>query len=182
MNNESNDMKTWKQFLTEQAEHEFSSTQVNLPLMLSSKITRWAKSLIDKDDLFGDGFEDEPHVTVLFGLHSNEPDQVKELLKDEPPVELVLQSTSIFETDEFDVVKLGVESEDLARLHNKIADHCEFTATHQKYSPHCTLAYVKKGCGKKYAGDKEFEGTKVTIDKVLFSNKNRIKTSIVLGT
>ena len=174
-------MKTWRQFLLEKAEHEFSSTQVNLPESIAKKIREWGRQHIASGDIHPEeGNEDEIHVTVLFGLHDNEPDEVEEALTDEPPVRLTLGKTSIFECDDYDVVKLDVESEDLHRINAKLQKHCVYTATHPTYKPHCTIAYVKKGMGKRYAGDDTFAGTELEIGEVLFSNKNREKTVIAL--
>lgn len=177
-------MLTWKQFLLEKQEHEFSSTQVNLPETLAAQICQWNHDLIPNSDLYinGDdyGREDEFHVTVLFGLHANNADGVKKVLLGEKPIKLTLGSTSIFEGDKYDVVKVSVESNDLCRLNKILRKSCEHTQTHPKYIPHCTLAYVKRGLGKKYVGDDKFAGTKVEIDEVLFSNKRREKTRIAL--
>lgn len=175
-------MKTWQQFLLEKAEHEFSSTQVNLPGSIASKIRHWGHQFVSDSDVDPEeGREDEVHVTVLFGLHDNEPDDVEAALEGEGPIKLTLGKTSIFECDKYDVVKLDVNSEDLHRLNAKLRDHCEHTQTHPQYKPHCTIAYVKKGVGKKYIGSDKFAGTKLEIDEVLFSNKSRVKTAIRLG-
>lgn len=174
-------MKTWKQFLEEKAEHEFSSTQVNLPEPIAGKIRRWGHQFVADEDVDPkEGREDEVHVTVLFGLHADEPDEVEEALEGTGPVRLTLGKTSIFECAEYDVVKLDVESEDLHRLNKKLADCCQHTQTHPTYKPHCTISYVKKGRGKKYVGNDKFAGTSVEINEVLFSNKNRVKTAVIL--
>ena len=174
-------MKTWQQFLLEKAEHEFSSTQVNLPESIAGKIHRWGCQFIPNSDIYPEeGREDEMHVTVLFGLHDNEPDDVEEALEGESPIKLTLGKTSIFEAEKYDVVKLGVESDDLHRINAKLRDRCEHTMTYPEYKPHCTIAYVKKGMGKKYIGNDKFAGTKLEIDEVLFSNKRREKISIRL--
>lgn len=170
--------------MLERTEHEFSSTQVNLPLSIASKMIRWGRELIPDKALYvkdGDfGREEEVHVTVLFGLHANKADQVKEILEGEPPIHLTIGKTSIFESQEYDVVKFSVESEDLKRLNQKLRA-CEHTNTHPSYIPHCTIAYVKKGLGKKYVGKDKFDGTEIVLHEVLFSNKSRIKTHIPLG-
>lgn len=177
-------MKTWKEFLIEQTNHEYSSTQVNIPMTIATKLQKWGKETISDEDVYdeeGYGREEESHVTVLFGLHANEPNDAQEALKDESPVTLTIKETSMFEAKDYDVLKFTIESEDLVRLNKKISDHCENTQTHPNYNPHCTIAYLKKGKGKEYCGDKTFDGTEITIDKIMFSNKNRIKTSIQLS-
>jgi len=175
-------MKTWKQFLLEK-QHDYSSTQVNLPTDIAQKIMKWSHQFIAEEDVYTEddhGRETEPHVTVLFGLHDNDAHSLKNALKGEKKVTMELKETSIFESAQYDVVKFTVESEDLYRLNRKISDACENTQSHPSYSPHCTISYVKKGTGKKYIGNKEFDGTKLIIDHILFSDKNRDKTKIAL--
>lgn len=175
--------KTWREFLLERSAHEFSSVLANLPASLAVKVIRLGKSLIDDEDVYdaeGFGRENEPHVTVLFGLHADEADEVQKVLKGSHPVDLTLGATSIFEGERYDVVKLTVDSEGLKDLNSKLTQNCEHTQIHPTYIPHCTLAYVKKGTGKKYTGCKDLAGTKVKIHEVLFSDRNRIKTKIAL--
>ena len=174
-------MITWRQFL-EKTEHEFSSTQVNLPALIAKRVRAWGKEFVPDSALFpGEGREDEVHVTVLFGLHTNDVDEVRGVLRGVGPVKLRLGKSSIFEGDEFDVVKLGVVSADLVRLHKLLRGGCEHTLTHPKYVPHCTVAYVRKGLGRKFVGDDRFDGLEVVVGEVLFSDKFRVKSVIRLN-
>lgn len=177
-------MKTWEQFLLEQIS-EYSSTQVNLPLPIANKIKKWAKNFIKEDDLYDKdqphyGRENEFHITILYGLHANNSKHIQKLLEKETPIKLELKETSIFESKEYDVVKFTVKSEDLKRFNKKIVKNCDHTTNFPQYSPHCTIAYVKKGTGKKYIGNKEFDKVKIIVNNMLFSDKNRIKTKINL--
>jgi 2'-5' RNA ligase len=175
-------MKSWNQFLLEKTEHEFSSTQVNLPVAIAKRIRAWGREFIPDSALFpGEGREDEVHVTVLFGLHGNDVDEVREVLRGVGPIKLTLGKSSIFEGEKFDVVKLSVVSADLVQLNKKLRDKCEHTLTHPKYVPHCTVAYVKKGLGRKFVGDDSFDGVEVTVGEVLFSDKFRVKSVVRLG-
>lgn len=176
-------MKTWQQFLLEKTEHEFSSTQVDLPKSLSQKIAKWGKDFIDEDDIDpteGRQNQNDIHVTILYGLHTDNPDDVRNTLKGAKPFEIILGKTSVFECEKYDVVKLDIESKDLHKLNKKLSS-CEHTNNYPEYKPHCTIAYVKKGCGKKYVGNTEFKGTKVKINNVVFSDKSRNKTPISIS-
>lgn len=166
--------------------HDFSSVQVDFPEGISRQIVRFGKDLIDDGDIYKSdgeyGREDEVHVTVLYGLHDRLPDKVREILKDEDPITLRLGSTSVFNNNpEFDVVKLGIESDDLHRINSKLCRNCEYTNDYPKYQPHCTLAYVKKGTGKKYSGNDSFKGKELRFGSVIFSSKTGKKTRISLG-
>jgi len=178
-------MITWQEFLEKKnTNYDFSSTQVNLPSNLSDKILSWGKNNIPDDVLYdrkGFGREDEIHATVLFGLHDMQPNAVEKILQDAKPIKLELGKISLFSSDEYDVVKINVKSPDLHRLNTKLKSSLEYTSTHPGYKPHVTIAYVKKGEGKKYDGNKTFDGDDATIDEVIFSSKNGTKTKIRLG-
>jgi 2'-5' RNA ligase len=169
--------------VTEKTPREFSSTQVDLAGKLAKKFKDFGAKIPDSE-LTEDGREDQPHITVKFGLHDDVPDAVRELLAGEKPITAKLGKISIFpakEGSDFDVVKVDVESPDLHRLNQKIADARPVTDTHPEYKPHVTIAYVKPGEGKKYVGDTAFEGQEISFDSVTFSGKNREKISVPLN-
>lgn len=164
-------------------EHEFSSTQLDLPSDLSESIHAWGVEQIDDSELTGDGRQDvdDMHVTVLYGLEAQTPDRVDELARGSGPVELTLGKTSIFTTEDADVVKVEIEvAPQLKKLRETLEANTKNTQTFPDYKPHITIAYVKKGEGKKYAGSDAFAGQKVTISALQFSDKTRNKTAINL--
>jgi len=99
------------------------------------------------------GREDEPHVTILYGLHADIPDSTIESLIDEMEgPELNLKKISIFENDKFDVVKFDIVGESekkLAKMNAKFAE-LPHTTDYPDYHRHSTITYVKAGTGKKY--------------------------------
>ena len=162
--------------------HEYSSTQLQLPPAVADKVIALGESIPD-EDLAEDGREDDVHITVKYGLHTNDPGKVRRMLFNEPPVTVTLGNTSIFSADESgtaDVVKVDVESEGLRRLNKKIAKALAHSDSHKTYKPHVTVAYVKPGKGKDYEGRSDLAGQTVTIDHLLFSGKNGTKVSIPL--
>lgn len=136
------------------------------------KILSWAKKNISKDDLYykenKSGYETEPHVTVLYGLHTTELDEIKEIIKNEKEFEIKLGKISKFENDDYDVVKIEVESDKLRKLNDRLKS-LKYTSTYNGYKPHCTLAYVKKGKCQELVGNKEFFGKKIKIKELVFS-------------
>lgn len=160
--------------------HEFSSTQVNLPPAFRQAFHR-AIMAIPEEDLAEDGREMEPHITVKYGLHDEQPDATATVLKGESPIEAKLGKLSLFKNDNFDVVKLDVDSPDLHRLNGAIAE-LPHTDTYPDYTPHMTLAYVKPGRGAKYEGKHVhgLSGKSVPFTHIVFSAKNRTKTRIPL--
>lgn len=170
---------------TAETENEFSSTQVNLPKTESEKVLSVGRNLIKDEDIHPEeGREDKPHITVKFGLHTNESAEVKKILANGKPFEVTLGKTSIFPAKEgadYDVVKVDAFSPELHRLNKLIADNTETTDTHPTFQPHVTLAYVKAGEGEKYVGDSSLEGTKLTFNSVAFSDKNSNQVEIPLS-
>jgi len=141
--------------------------------MLDAKIPDWEdKHLagIDPKDLYEEegedyGYNDTPHITILFGIHEDEidPDVIMEIIKKYmKPVISMVREISIFESDDkkYDVVKYDIPvTKRLKKYYNLFKDNFSNTQTFNEYRPHVTLAYVKKGRGKKYAKklDEPFE-------------------------
>lgn len=161
----------------------FSSTQINLPEEIAEQVVAASKKIPDAD-LAEDGRETEPHVTVKYGLHTNEAEHVRKLIENEPPIKAKLGKASVFPATEtggtYDVVKLDVDSPDLHRINKLISDSLSHTDTHPNYHPHVTLAYVKPGLGEKHVGMADLEGQELTVDRIIFSDKDRNHVEVVL--
>lgn len=164
-------------------QHEFSSTQLNLPPETAAKIHALSAAIPDAD-LAPNGRETNPHVTVKYGLHGDDPAPLHALLADQPPVTVKMGNTSLFPAGsdgKHDVVKVDVDSPALHTLNAKIAAALPNTETHPEYKPHATVAYVKPGLGEKYAGNAALAGHETTIDHVTLSDRNGNQTDIPLG-
>jgi hypothetical protein len=152
--------------------HKFGSTQVNLPMDVAAQMAAFP---IDKDDLTGDGREHTPHITVKYGLLDVASNEISAALAGEEPAEATLGKTIVFEGVEdgtADAVVIEVHSDCLKRWNKKIEDAVETTESKYDYKPHATIAYVKLGLGKKYAGDMRFEGTDLVFDRIVLSSKD----------
>jgi 2'-5' RNA ligase len=127
-------------------------------------------SSINKSDLHENGLEDEPHVTLLYGIHSDEvsDDDILNASTSIPIESIQLGNLSLFENDEFDVLKFDADASELSKINKKLV---EFPNTNNfpDYHPHCTVAYLKPGEGKKYA--EKFKGMthEVFPTKVVYS-------------
>lgn len=135
---------------------------------------------IQKEDLYdeeGYGLEKEPHITVLYGIHEQDPTTVKQSLH-LIPVEYELTGLSLFENDKYDVLKCSVKSKDLKALNKQCCENLEFTNDYPDYIPHLTVAYLNPGAGKKYVKMKsEGFGKEYKSGKFIFSNKDSKKTN-----
>lgn len=128
-------------------------------------------SKISKRDLYeeeGDrtyGIEDEPHVTLLYGLHCDKinDEDVKKVISQFEFPEIVLHNVSLFKKDEYDVLKFDVfdETKTLVKCNTALKEF-PFTNDYPNYHPHCTIAYLKSGLGNKYVNI--FKGLKFAVE------------------
>ena len=147
-----------EQFLKEAKSYKYEFGCV----MLNLKVDDWnkkIKSIIDEEDIYdepGFGLEDKCHVTVFFGIipDKSEPSEVKEKIKEcdiNIDKEYKLQDISIFENDDYDVVKFDVKDcKELEEMNKFIKKTFPNKQDFPKYEPHVTVGYVKSGKGKKY--------------------------------
>ena len=139
--------------------HDYGCVMLFLPIE-----KKWWKSITDEikeEDVYKPEGErdygiqpsDETHVTILYGcLPSVTDENVEEVLSSEGKPKLKIGGLSLFENDDFDVVKFDVSSNILNKLNEKMKEY-PYTNTYDTYEPHITVAYVKKGCGKKAIED-----------------------------
>lgn len=131
-------------------------------LMVDIDLPFWneLQSTIDDDDIYikkdqKSGRELETHCTILYGLHDNvNKNDLVNVIKNNfnSPISLKLKKINIFENPEYDVLKFEIESEQLVKYNKIICDNFDYTSNFD-YNPHITIAYLKKGTGKKYITD-----------------------------
>lgn len=176
----SNNMNWYK--TAKKVDHSYSWVFVNIPKDIKKQMIDFGKE-IDKDDLYvkeaEDGLEKEPHITVKYGLLTEEAKDPKDCIKGLSGGKVYLGSSSIFECDEYDVVKVTVESKALENIHNEL-NKLPHEDKHMEYEAHATIAYVKKGCGKKY--DRKFKLNKEFSFKEVFFGNNEKDYKISLGS
>jgi 2'-5' RNA ligase len=173
----------------EEPKRKFCSTQFNIEGDAKQKILAMAKR-IPGDALAEDGRESEPHITIKYGIHDDAPEVAAMLAEGFGPVRVRLGKASIFPAkeataqrggDQYDVVKIEVEGDDIHRLNKIISEGMECTDTHPVYKPHATLAYVKAGEGEKYVGMDDVDGMELTFTSFVFSPPDdATKTTIAL--
>jgi len=157
--------------IAKEVSHDYSWVFIKLSSESKSLLPEiWSQ--FDEDDLFkaeaDNGIEKDPHVTVKYGLLTNDVNDIKECLKDEKGGKVRLGSSSIFEGEEYDFVKITVTSAALNKIHERL-NTLPHGDKYMDYKAHATLAYVKSGCGKKYDG--KFKVNKdIDIDCVYFGD------------
>lgn len=150
---------------------KFGCLMAMLP-SLDADAPAWAAHNVPASELAADGVETEPHVTILygFGLGFDSGRLAQVLARRLPPV-LTLGAVSRFECDDYDVLKVDVDSVDLENLHKLLAGRFAADVTPSKwpYRPHLTLAYVQKGACRHLDGDRVFDGRSVAVTQALYS-------------
>lgn len=112
------------------------------------------EDLYEKDDDRTFGLEDEPHITLLYGLENTvTTNEVKSIIDNVSFGPCKLHNASLFE-NEYDVLKfdVGYVNKGDSFLHkcNTSLSTLPYQNDYPKYHPHMTIAYLKKGLGKKY--------------------------------
>lgn len=159
---------------------KFSSTQVNLPETLRKHVQSWINKNIPTE-LFDPDEDNGPdlHVTVKYGLHTDNANKLKKILKGFGPVTIWLGSITAF-YNECDVLKIDVYSPDLRNLNKLICNSMEHTETYSGYAPHVTLGYLLKGTATPFLSRTDFNGIKFVSDHIWFSTVEEKKTKISL--
>ncbi len=170
---------------------KFCSTQIDIDWPHRDAILDFNKKIIPDHILAKesvswaeDGREDDVHVTVKYGLHEGDPDELKKVLEGEGSVKMRIGALKHFAANEkrnSDVIVLEIESEDLHRLNAKISKGVECTDTYSEYKPHLTLAYVTPGLGKEYEGKKHpLYGRVIVAEWIQVSQRDGEKVAIQL--
>lgn len=105
---------------------------------------------INPDDLAKD-LKTDFHCTLLYGLHDEEIDvsEIESVLDKYTFYTCKAHNFSLFENEEYDVIKLDVEGDSLSDCNRDLKEF-PYTNEYPKYHPHVTIAYVKSGKGQKY--------------------------------
>lgn len=162
--------------------HKYASVQFDMPEEVAERIALLAAKVRD-GDLAEEGREGKPHLTVKYGLRSDDPSPVLKAASGHDTVRLRLGRTAFFpDSGSGDVVYLTVENAgQLRRLNRDIADACPHADTRPAYRPHVTLAYVKPGRGELYADDDTLAGLELAFDELTFSPADGDPVTLPIG-
>ena len=132
------------------------------------------KKKINHDDLFikddDYGIQKHSHVTIAPSLEQNlKVEMLKPYLKDLSQYEAVITGISIFDCEEFDVLKCDIESDSITQTNSEIFKHYQCCSTIKTFSPHLTIAFLKKGQALKYIPNNFTEKIKLMPKEFMFS-------------
>lgn len=172
-------MLNFKLFIENKGPHKYSC--VMAVIENPEKILKFGKKISNDDIYTPEGRELDPHVTALYGLHTDDPEEIKPIISKFNKLSATLGAISKFSNKpEYDVLKLNVKSDDLHAL-NKALKKLPYTSDYPDYEPHVTIAYVKKGHCEDLLKDKTFEGYKLNFKTLIFSTADKKKFKLSLS-
>lgn len=158
--------------------YKYSCAMLNLSPQVGRLIREWAEKHIPIDRLYVnedygiDGYEYTPHVTIKYGLHDITPDNLIKLVDGCGPIKLLFGKVTKFDSNpEFDVIKISIAGDKLIKLNNLISDNLVNTDEYDEYSPHATIAYVKKGSCDELISNDFFDKLVDMIDVIYFTSR-----------
>lgn len=112
--------------------------------------------LIDPNHIYteeGDGsfgLENEPHTTLLYGLHDGVTlENVKSVIDGHTFDTCRVHNPSLFQNEKYDVLKFDVNGTNLHKVNDDLKQY-PYTSDFPDYHPHLTVAYLKPGFGSRY--------------------------------
>jgi 2'-5' RNA ligase len=168
--------------------YDYSCLMARMPDPIAAKVRSIAEAIPPEfiyNTLDGErGKAKDVHVTVLYGIHTTNIDEVLPLVAGMAPLRATLGRTSAFYNPECIALKVNMQSRDLVNLNNLIRRSLQYTSIYPNYIPHVTIAYLKKDDKnpyyyRDYMTD-DFEGTEVVLDELVFSTPNGKKETIHL--
>lgn len=175
-------------------ERDYSWVSLPVPKEIGAKTMQFSKTIperelfIQQDNegeiIHGNGWnygvEDDPHITILWGIHTKNVKQIEKALEGHKGGTVRLGQVGMFATDEYDVLKVNLISQSLHRLNKALQSGVKFTTSHPDYHPHLTLAYLKCGNGEKYIKDRRFQKLKFDFNEVVFEDYEDKSTTLKL--
>ena len=165
--------------------HKNANVQVNLPHELEWKIQDLVKKTIPREELAGDGYENQSHITIKYGVNEDE-EVLAGIVSKQPPFTVRLGKIHVFKpsesSDNTAPVVVELLSNELNGLHKIVSEAMGNRADDFEYKPHITLAYVKPEIASKYDNSDLFEGLTFKADSVTLSRKSREQISFPLGS
>jgi len=155
--------------------YDVASVLMDVPNHVKIAIAKIASTIPkEKIDVEAGGIEDDVHITVIYGI----PEELDLRQYFMHPIKMRTDNKiSYFETDKATVAKVAIFSEDLGKLHYAIKDNVPNTHKYE-YSPHLTIAYLKKGERLDSETFPIFEWWQTTVDLM----KNGLLDRINLGS
>ena len=169
--------------------YSYGCLMVPVSIALASSISCYAESIPEalrvKTEDAPNGIPTEKHITVKYGILTEDVEEVASVVAGTLPIVVKLGRAGVFHNEDAAVIRLSVESPDLQRLNQKVCKRLKTVETHPGYKPHLTIAYMvqKKDDPYYYRAffSDEFEGREFFADRVVFSAAGGDRYSILLN-
>src|SRR5579863_5297651 len=160
--------------------HKASTAMIMLPSGAATKMMEVAMQIPD-EELGTDGREDEPHITIKYGV-KDDAELLKNAIANVKPFNVTLGKTHVFEVSESSngqaPIVVEVHAPELAELHDTVNRIMGTRPDDFDYKPHVTLAYVRANVAAKYRGLNWCEGISFQVNGVTLSTKGGSKVPV----
>lgn len=124
------------------------------------------------------GLETKAHITLLYGFNEEvNPNEVIDVVKKYEYIHVKLDNVSLFQNEEYDVLKLDANLNILQDVHNELRKF-PHTDVYSTYHPHMTIAYLKPGTGNKYIDKLKWVKLLMNPNEIVYSKSNGELTKI----
>ena len=169
--------------------YSYGCIMVPVPLFLADSIKDYAStipdSLLVKTEDALTGIPDETHITVKYGVLTEDVREVAEAVYGTLPIVVRLGRAGVFHNPDAAVIRLSVDSQDLQRFHNKVCKKLKTVSTYRNFHPHVTVAYMVQRQDDPYYYRTffrdDFEGREFVADRVVFSAAGGRRYSILFS-
>jgi 2'-5' RNA ligase len=167
-------IKTSKQvLLNESGTPKFGCLMAMIAPEAIDKYIETFKDIVNADDLHENGYELEPHVTILYGFNLDfNPNRLTEFCAQYFPIDIQISGISRFECPEYDVIKFDIKSDSMIKLNSDLMKYLSPSITPSRYDyyhPHMTIAYVKKGSEFNTEAANHMIGKNISFNSLLYS-------------
>lgn len=132
----------------------FLQLQVDF-LYLRWKLDEWvSKNLSDEDVI---KTPPRPHATLSYGADKRDLPQIRRIAQNfGRAIRMSLGAINVFERPDYDVLYIELVGDAMLDLHKELQGLPHQRVQDHEYRPHVTVAYVKKGKGRRYVGNFPF--------------------------
>ena len=147
---------------------------------------QYIHKLIDSNHLYTEesdssfGLENEPHTTLLFGLHDEVPlESILGVVNNHTFNTCRVHNASLFSNEKYDVLKFDVNGQGLHDANKQLREF-PHTNSFPDYHPHLTVAYLKPGYGQRYVRKLSNMGYMLKPTHGIYSHPDGTKTKFDL--
>ncbi len=165
-----------------QMSYKKANVQACLPASAKSKIMTVAKQMIPDEDLGPDGREDDPHITVKFGVEED-LNKLNWAVGEQAPFTVTLGKCHVFTAQGGGGSPIVAEAHapELHVLHELVDSAIGNRKDDFTYNPHVTIAFVKPELAQKYEGSDLCAGITFSVGSVVLSQSDGQRHGVPFG-